>query len=548
MSSSDVHSSGAVRCPSPTCSDQEPVYLLHDIARSPFGDALNAARTLCGGVRGYPLLRNMKSRLQLPVLHCTGNIAKVVIHFVLACLPETIQEDARSPLLAITGKGKTDALYLREYRELVAHAAARPELFSRDLDSVFVQLLQLTQLLNASWRASLTDRDAGDRDGAASITRLIASIIGPLFQEIKPLDPKTKESKILTLYMHAPIAHLPHQVGAFRAAVAYISDEAIEGHLRGVGRYVYNHGNNASQAALLSDLAGLCDATIKFSTPRSHPSSLVFTKYVRVCKCWQTLGPRGPADFDALKTIGESEPHLTVESRQDGKELFFTLPLHERVDANKAKRYEPSGASRKGKKEFLRQGLRRRQGVITACVCGKINARRSIVTEVAKRRQAAKAAAQAALGASSGDDSQPGSCGEGQSDVVSDADQSATAARLRKVRSAAAGTTVRECLPPLWLLGMVFEESAVYATVLDSAPGGNVKPAPDVVDALLRKHITILRCFLLRTQTPQFARWAVNAKVDPGEMVEATETLIGRLTKMRLDDLPLMDTDVAMEI
>lgn len=179
------------------------MYLLQDIARSPFDDAINAARTISGGVRGYPLLRNMKSRLQLPVLHCTGNIAEVITYFVLECLPEVVQNDARASLLAITGKGKMDALYLREYRELVAHTAARPAIFLRDLDCVFVIVLQLTQLLNAAWRGSLTDEEVDNRDGAGSIARLTASNMGPLCREVKPLDPRTKDAKVLTLYMHA---------------------------------------------------------------------------------------------------------------------------------------------------------------------------------------------------------------------------------------------------------------------------------------------------------------------------------------------------------
>eukprot|EP00170_Pyropia_yezoensis_P001372 contig_6081_g1376 len=90
VSGADVLSGGAVRCPQAFCDGNDPVYLLQEIASSPFDDAMNAARTMSGGVRGYPLLRNMKSRLQLPVLHCTGNIAEVITYFVLECLPEVV--------------------------------------------------------------------------------------------------------------------------------------------------------------------------------------------------------------------------------------------------------------------------------------------------------------------------------------------------------------------------------------------------------------------------------------------------------------------------
>ncbi|KAK1864509.1 hypothetical protein I4F81_007055 [Pyropia yezoensis] len=285
----------------------------------------------------------MSSRRLLPVLHCTGNLAKVIIHFTLACLPEYLQDIARQTMLAISGKGKMDALYLREHRELVAHTAAQPSIFSRDLDVAFRIMLQLCQLVNASWRTSLADEDAAVRNGATVITRLSASILGPLYQEIKPLDPETKDAKVLSLYLHAPIAHLHHQVGPNRGAVAFVSNDLLEGHVRGIGRYTHNHGNNAFQAALMSDLAGLCHGTVKFCTPRSHPSSLIFTKYIHVCVCWKTLGVLGSDDFAALSTIGGESSELSVEHRAGGGELVFTLPISDHIDANKQKRLDSHG-------------------------------------------------------------------------------------------------------------------------------------------------------------------------------------------------------------
>lgn len=120
------------------------MYLLQEAARSPIHDAMNAACAMSGGVRGYPRLRNMKSRLALPVLHCTGIIAEVINYFVLECLPKVGQNHARASLLAILGKGVMDSVNVCEYRELVAHTAACPKIFLRDLDCVFFTLLQLT--------------------------------------------------------------------------------------------------------------------------------------------------------------------------------------------------------------------------------------------------------------------------------------------------------------------------------------------------------------------------------------------------------------------
>lgn len=548
----DALMSGKLSCRSGGCQEEGAVaYVLHSISKTPFTRAVNTARSVCGGVRGYPLLRGMPCRLQLPVLHCTGTMAKVLTHFVLACLPGPVQDSARMTMLAISGKGKTDALYLREFRELVAHAAARPQIFSADLDAVFVILFQLLQLLNAAWRSSLGNANAAGQDAAASIVRLAASIFGPLFQEVKPLDPQTKDAKVLSLYLHAPIAHLHHQVGSNRPQVAYVSDDNMEGHVRGVGRYIYNHGNNASQAALLSDVASLCEATIKFSTPRSHPSSLVFTKYVHVCACWKTLGERGPNDYEALATMAEADPHLTVERRAEGDELLFTLPLHEQVDANKATRLDASDNVLTGKKESLRRGLRRSQAVIKACVCGKLTGGpASSVMGVVRGRQTAARTRAATMEDSDGAAPEPvdGATTDGSGNDMAEEGGGAPAAPAPRPTRLSDAEAVRHSVPPLWLLQKCFLMPAAYAAVLEVAPAGP-EPPPALVDASLRMHISALRVFLMRARTTEFKRWAAGATVDSAEMVEAAETMVERLSSTRLAHLSvLVGDDDAMEL
>lgn len=558
----DGLTSGQLQCQKPSCIHKEGVLVLQDIARTPFDDAVKAARTACGGVRGYPLLRGMRYRLQLPVLHCTGNIAKMLNNFTLACMPEAFRDAARCTLLAISGKGSMDALYLREHRELVAHAAARPDIFSRDLDVVFVMLLKLVQLVNASWRASLADEEAAHRDGAASITRLAASVLGPLLEEVKFLDPETKSAKVYTLYMHAPVAHLRHHVGSKLQGVAFVADDLMEGHLRGVGRFMYKHGNNASQAALLSDLAGLIDTTVKFSTPRSHPSSLVFTKHLRVCECWKSLGTRGPADYQALQDIAAEDEHLSVQQRDNGADLVFTLPLHDVVDANKARRFDSSGKTLSGQKEALRRGLRKSQAVINACFCGRMTGRQpSRVMALARARQAAaKTKAATASGTAVGTDAAGGTPSsrsgsdddEGHRTATSDEEApvlplpGAVLPSVVKAKRTAVSTDVRRSVPPMWLLRKVFPDPASYTAVEGIADGGQ-EPSPAVADAAIRQHITICRCFLMRTRTEQFARWAVHSKVEPSDMVEAATTLVDRLTALRMASVPITDEDVVME-
>eukprot|EP00170_Pyropia_yezoensis_P000833 contig_3806_g835 len=142
-------------------------------------------------------------------------------------------------------------------------------------------MLQLAQLLNAAWRGSLSDPTDIDRSGAAAIARLATLALGPFYVSVKPLDPVKEDAKVTTLYLHAPLAHVRHQVATDRARPAIDTDDNLKGHIRRVGGYIYNNASNASQAALFSNLAALLDATLGFVSARSHPSSLVYTKQAR---------------------------------------------------------------------------------------------------------------------------------------------------------------------------------------------------------------------------------------------------------------------------
>ncbi|KAK1862782.1 hypothetical protein I4F81_005349 [Pyropia yezoensis] len=583
--------------------------MVQEIMRTSFTVEVQTAEGSVDAVGDAPEKQRVPLQLYEEVQVCGVEMrtAKALTHFALACLPGSVQEMAKATLLAIVGKGSMEAIYMREFRELVAHCVARLDILSRDLDRVFIILLQLVQLMNAAWRASLADADAMARIGASSVTRLAASILGPLYQEVKPLDPDTQGKQVFSLYLHAPIAHLHRQVGANRGAVAHVSDDVMEGHIRGVGRYTYNHGNNASQAALMSDMVGLCDATVKFSTPRSHPSSLVYTKYIQVCECWKTLGVQGTQDYEALVTIAEDDEQLDVErrsltadedveedvERRSGREwLSFTLPLHDVVDANKARRFDTSGKKLTGKKQTLRRGLARRLEVIKACFCGRFTGDcHSAVMNLSRARSAANrvsasvtAAATVAAG-QVGDapdkapgtasiiaaDARPGTpageedpgggtdtsletspCGSGADDSGAEGYSQKTAGksnprRKRKTKPVMSAVIVHS-LPPPWLLRMCFPMPAAYSTVLSVAQGGTEDPSPSAIDAELRKHVSILKLFVMRTRSAQFARWSVDASVDADHVIEAAETMLQRLVHLRMTRLQHLDSSMAMDI
>lgn len=563
--------SGVVHCRSDVCrGTSEPFPVLQVIPKSTFEKACNAARRVAGGVRGYPLFFGLKTRLQLPVLHCTGNLSKMVLLFTLACLPTEVCAVAKRNILAITSKGKVESLYLREYREMVASAVACPSVLSQELDPVFFIILQLVQLINAGWRSSLTDEVGTERAASAATTRLASSILGPLFHEVKPLDPETKDSKVVNLYLHAPIAHLHHQVGDNRSDVAFVSDDNMEGHVRGVGRFLYNNGSNAPQAALFSDLVGMKAATLNFSTPRSHPSSLIYTKYVRVCNCWASLGADGPADYAALRSLSRDEANLTVVSDAGEDFLLVELPLHERVEANGLRRRDSEGKPLLGKKESVRRGLRTAQHTIVACFCGRLTGTSSSVMELLRQKQAAAAAARAVAsrGAAEGGphattrgalarlaseasldcqgESDAGSAGDGALESSADGltetegDVGSGATQRQQKRHTAAGiaSTMSGVLPPRSLLSRVFDDAAVYATLYGDATASQpVCSLPDMV-ASVRKHISVMELFLLRTRTPSFAEWALSAAVDRREMVLAAKSVLSRLLSVRNSLLP----------
>jgi len=57
-----------------------------DIAATNFTEGVNATLREAGDVRGYPMLRGIETRMQSPVLHCTGTNAKWVIFLILSSL------------------------------------------------------------------------------------------------------------------------------------------------------------------------------------------------------------------------------------------------------------------------------------------------------------------------------------------------------------------------------------------------------------------------------------------------------------------------------
>jgi len=119
----------------------------------------------------------------------------------------------------------------------------------------------------------------------------------------------------------------------------------------------------------LADFTGLQQAILNSSTPRSHPSSLIFTKKINLCECWRRLGETGRADFDAISAIGRDDPELELQDRNDGKDLVFNLALRVHMEDSGTRRRQADCSPVIGKKKALRRSLRIKQAIIVACFC-----------------------------------------------------------------------------------------------------------------------------------------------------------------------------------
>lgn len=574
-SSERVQGSGVVFCRDAHCLGADlPVQVLVSVSNTAMTEALNACRRLAGCVRCYPLLHGMPIHLHAPVLHCTGSIAQLLVYFILSCLPEDVAVTARQVISAITSKGKVESLYLREFREIVAAAVACPAIFTEDLDSALFGMLQVVQLLNAAWRASLSDPTDVDRSGAAAIARLAALVLGPLYLNLKPLDPVKKAAKVTTLYMHAALAHVRHGVSTERGGPADITDDNMEGHPRGVGRFLHNNASNASQAALFSDLSAVQDAALGFVTARSHPSFLVYTKQMRICKCWTSQSPGGHEDFLAIRKVAEDDADLNVVRSGAEDVLVVTLPLHGRADANGKRRTTSEGRPLLGKKETLRRGLRFRQRVLDACHCGNLGGKKSRLVEFLLQKRRGAAAPDQVAGSAAGGSSAaqelaqrrgrstsrgPGSADSGcesgayhgdtcsgmsasspgaissQDEALGGQPAGGERAQQPKIGSRSrVVAAVATHVPPRWALRLVLPEAVVRAAggrwnaEVPTAPASSRER-----DAELRKQITAMRLLLQRTKSHAFVSWAVAERVPREDLMEVANRIFDRLVAIR---------------
>jgi len=357
-------------------------------------------------MRGYPFLRGFSNvQLQVPGMHCTGSIAKKVLSLILECVNTNNNDVGRAAIHMLTLRSSTADMYFRHWREMVAAAIVCPDVVGGSpVDKCWRLLLQMTQLLNAAWRTAEGDKDATVREGAAAIMELTANLMAPLYEVLKPLDPRTADSGVHTLYLHAAVAHLRSRLGANRTAVAHLVDDNVEAHLRASSRYVNARANNAPRAQIFTDMAALSPVTLKSGGKgRSHPSGLLFTTKIDYCPCMTELADNKDAEYDAALSIAREDDLFNI-STIEGGHCSIDFPLGDVVLTNGRRAGgKPARVarltSRSSPKEVLRRGLREQQHTIVMCVCGDLTGEMQSevatrATEAFHRRKAAAAVKQ----------------------------------------------------------------------------------------------------------------------------------------------------------
>lgn len=314
---------GAAACGNPTTSVCPP------LLPTPLGTMFNLLRRCAGGIRGYPVLRRVPVLLQVPVLHCTGNVMKKLTFFFLAELGEPRKTIAKRGIYSVTGRGNVGSLYLREHIKLVALLLACEEIVHVQVDSAILSMWSLGLLMTAAWRAALSG-PMENRDDALAVMELAAGLLAPLWSTLKPLDKEKKGAGVASLYIHAALAHARNSMGDRSPAQAVLTDDHVEGQIRDMSRHAQTRVNNVSRAQAITELHALGDdAEVTSRRNRFAAELKIYTHRVHVCDCCTAkMDERRGADMTQAIERAASSGAVTVDeaASEEGTPLTLALP------------------------------------------------------------------------------------------------------------------------------------------------------------------------------------------------------------------------------
>jgi len=326
----------ALACSSNTCPlfEEPQAPLLPQIAYTPLSKFYLLLRRRLGGTRGYPLLGDIPFRIIAPVLHCTGKISKGLMFFLLAIMPLTMRTTARNKIYLLMGRSNMGGMYLREFGRLAALVVALPGVLNRIktrkgptststgggddkeedviIDGGAIVMLQLSQLLTASWRRAIGTKPATERECAAAALQLTAAVLAPIYSALKPLDPITKKAGVFNLYLHTALAHVRTTVGEAYPTLNHVCDDNIEGTIAMLNKYYSKRTNNVSRGQSLINMQAM--APLEFNEPkgRSAAELLILTEELVLCPCLVRLGPSVLDEYKAIVRFTCREPTLTI--------------------------------------------------------------------------------------------------------------------------------------------------------------------------------------------------------------------------------------------
>jgi len=288
--------------------------LLPRVAYTPLSNFFKRLRRRLGGSRGYPLLGDIPFVLQAPVLHCTGKISKGLMFFLLALMGEPMETKAKRAIYKLMGRGNLGGLYLREFGRLGALIVAVPGVLGKDVnvDHGAVVMLQLSQLLTASWRRAISTKPVAERESAASTLQLAAALLAPIYSALKPLDPVTKKAGVWNLYLHTAMAHVRGTIGEAVPTLNFICDDNIEGTIAELNRFFNRRANNVSRGESIINKEALSPTQFKKPKGRDAADQMLFTQEVVLCPCVSKVGPTAIDDFKAVVRYACRDPSLTV--------------------------------------------------------------------------------------------------------------------------------------------------------------------------------------------------------------------------------------------
>lgn len=533
-------------CSAAGCSrfGQQQAETLPALPHTVMADALRAARRMFGGVRGPPAVPNVPIVPQDPVLHCTSDIFRKLVHMHMALLTRTEADMARQVVYELEGKTNLGSLYGREFRALVAKIVARPSMLGAPIDPAMLQMLALAQLLAASWRKAVGRGPLSEREPAAAVMELTAKLLAPLFATFKPLDPDTTNRGVNNLYLHTAAAHARSRVGRNAPPVPLVSDDDIEGVIRLTNEYFKTRTSNVSRAEALTDMHALCSFSSAKLAVRFVADAGIYTSTIRVCPCVASLSPLIAADVAVTETLAEQDENLSLSKTLDdnGRTVIaFALPevVRDTNESILAKAVEDGDVAAMGLERRVALALVEAQRVISLCVCGNLG---GVPSRLASKMLATAAAVAAAAAGVPSDEEEPG-----VSPAVGPVSPSAGALVVEPMRADTddGGSTTEEAdvwcdmsAAPSAITGYI--PSAVLRQMVLNADG-ETGPLPRTTAAALRTEMTMLEMFVRRTHAHSFAQWCVRNNCDVAAIRKAAQSVRAKLTALlaRCASLPV---------